>query len=236
MRLIKPKAEEIFLQTVSMWVFQLKFSSIGQSGGLGPYHHFLTKADNVFFSIYLTCDQASLYFRSGKVRLIQLLDYLSVASPESGLFSDWSRNKRYLELSHNWFPACQSRWLLIKEILRADEFHHDIWWGEQRERVFVSSKCFPESFVHKALKDEQIECIHRIVYHGRDVLAVLPTGLGRNAIYQTWISKVLYVFNFVVQPTPHQKPLQNSLFFVGLQSGMVPSPSSASETNSLRKN
>ena len=35
-----------------------------------------------------------------------------------------------------------------------------------------------ESFVHKALKDEQIECIHRIVCHGRD-LAVLPTGLGR---------------------------------------------------------
>ena len=31
------------------------------------------------------CDQASLYFRGGKVRLIQLLDYLSVASPESGL-------------------------------------------------------------------------------------------------------------------------------------------------------
>ena len=28
MRLIKPKAEEIFFQTVSMWVFQLKFSSI----------------------------------------------------------------------------------------------------------------------------------------------------------------------------------------------------------------
>ena len=32
----------------------------------------------------LTCDQASL------------LDYLSVASPESGLFSDWSRNKKVL--------------------------------------------------------------------------------------------------------------------------------------------
>jgi len=28
MRLIKPKAEESFLQTLSMWVFQLKFSSI----------------------------------------------------------------------------------------------------------------------------------------------------------------------------------------------------------------
>ena len=37
------------------------------------------------------------FIRGGKVRLIQLLDYLSVASPESGLFSDWLRNKRYLE-------------------------------------------------------------------------------------------------------------------------------------------
>ena len=46
----------------------------------------------------LTCDQASLIFfcRGGKVRLIQLLEYLSVASPESGLFSDWSRNKEVL--------------------------------------------------------------------------------------------------------------------------------------------
>ena len=42
----------------------------------------------------------------------------------------------------------------------------------------------PESFVHKALKDEQIECIHRIVCHGRDVLSVLPTGLGKSAICQ----------------------------------------------------
>ena len=41
-----------------------------------------------------------------------------------------------------------------------------------------------ESFVDKALKDEQIECMHRIVYHGRDVLAVPPTGLGKSAIYQ----------------------------------------------------
>ena len=48
-----------------------------------------------------------------------------------------------------------------------------------------------ESFVHKALKDEQMECIHRIVCHGRDVLAVLPTGLSKSAIYQL-ISKGLY--------------------------------------------
>ena len=39
-----------------------------------------------------------------------------------------------------------------------------------------------QTFVHKTLKDEQIECIHRIACHGRDVLAVLPTGLRKSAI------------------------------------------------------
>ena len=39
-----------------------------------------------------------------------------------------------------------------------------------------------QTFVHETLKDEQIECIHRIACHGRDVLAVLPTGLGKSAI------------------------------------------------------
>ena len=49
-----------------------------------------------------------------------------------------------------------------------------------------------ESYVHKALiKDIQIECIHTIVCHGRDVLAVLPTGLGKSATYQL-ISKVMF--------------------------------------------
>ena len=48
-----------------------------------------------------------------------------------------------------------------------------------------------ESFVHKALKDEQIECIHRIVSHGRDILAVLPTGLDKSDIFQL-ISKGPY--------------------------------------------
>ena len=48
-----------------------------------------------------------LVFRGEKERLIQLVDYLSVASPQSGLFLDWSRNKRYFELSHDWFPEWQ---------------------------------------------------------------------------------------------------------------------------------
>ena len=37
-----------------------------------------------------------VFVGAGKERLIQLLDYSSVASPQSGLFSDWSRNKRVL--------------------------------------------------------------------------------------------------------------------------------------------
>ena len=78
------------------------------------------------------------------------------------------------------------------------------------------------SFVHKALKDEQIECIHRIVCHRRDVLAVLPTGLGKSAIRERYIPvNFKCCFVWAVQPTPHQKPPQNSLFFVGLQSGTV---------------
>ena len=62
-----------------------------------------------------------IFFRGGKVGLIQLLDFLSVASPESGLFSDWSRNKRYLELSHNWFPGwqCDFRSKKSRELMNA---------------------------------------------------------------------------------------------------------------------
>ena len=96
------------------------------------------------------------------------------------------------------------------------------------ESEFLSAlNASPESFVHKALKDEQIECIHRIVCHRRDVLAVLPTAIRQ----ERYIS---INFKRAVQPTPHQKPPQNSLFFVGLQSGTVLSPSSPSETYSLR--
>lgn len=56
----------------------------------------------------LNCDQTSLiFFHSGKECLIQLVDYSSLASPESGLFYDWLRKKRYLELSNEWLPVWQ---------------------------------------------------------------------------------------------------------------------------------
>ena len=137
--------------------------------------------------ITLTCDQASLLFCGRKVRLIQLLDYLSVASPESGLFSDWSRNKRYLELSHNWFSVWQCDFRskkspeLMNSITTSDE-------ASEESKFLSALNASLESFVHNALKDIHIECIHRIVCHGRDVLSV--------------------------QPTPHQKPPQNTLFLL----------------------
>ena len=158
--------------------------------------HYFLKTLQIFFSwvfrfsFTITCDQASLYFGGGKVRLIQLLDYFSVASPESGLFSDWSRNKRYPELSHNWFPVWQCYFRskksrqLMNSIMTSDD--------ASEEREFLSAlNAFPENFVNKALNNEQTECIQRIVCQGRDVLAVLPTGLGKSAIHQL-TSKVLF--------------------------------------------
>ena len=118
----------------------------------------------------VTWDQASL-FRGGKVRLIQLLDYVSVASSESGLFSDWSRNKRYLELNHNWFPVWQCDFRSKKSC----ELMNSIMTSDEVSKVLSKMN----------------KCIHRIVCHERDVLAVLPTALAKSAIYQ-FISKVLF--------------------------------------------
>ena len=39
-----------------------------------------------------------------------------------------------------------------------------------------------EEFFHKALKDEQKECIRRIVSLKEDVLAILLTGFGKSVI------------------------------------------------------
>ena len=66
----------------------------------------------------------SLFSRGGKVRLIQLLDYLSVACPEYGFSLTGQETKRYLELSHDWLPLWWSDFR--KKIPRADEFHHDV--------------------------------------------------------------------------------------------------------------
>ena len=66
---------------------------------------------------------------------------------------------------------------LMNSIMACDE--------ASEESVFLSAlNASLAHFVHKTLKNEQVECICRIVCHGRDVLAVLPTGFGKSAIYQ----------------------------------------------------
>ena len=87
--------------------------------------------------------------------------------------------------------------------------------ASEESEVLSALNASLESFVHKTLKYEQIECFHRILCYGRYILAVLPTEFGKSAIYQL-IPKVL--FQWAVQPTPHQKP---PLFFVGLQRGTL---------------
>ena len=86
--------------------------------------------------------------------------------------------------------------------------------SEESEILSALNASF-ESFVHKALKHEQVECIHRIACHGKDVLAVLPTGLGKSAIRERSISvNFKCCFVWAVQQTPHQKPPQNYFFLL----------------------
>ena len=65
---------------------------------------------------------------------------------------------------------------LMNSIMTSDEV--------SEESEFLSAlNASLQSFVHKTLKDEQKECIHRIAWHGRDDLVVLPMGLGKSAIH-----------------------------------------------------
>ena len=62
---------------------------------------------------------------------------------------------------------------------------------QDRESEFVLAlDASLEGCVHKTLKEQQRECIRRIVCEKKDVFAVLPTGFRKSAIYQL-IPKVL---------------------------------------------
>ena len=54
------------------------------------------------------------------------------------------------------------------ELMASDE-------TSKESEFFSALNASLESIAHKTLKDEQIECVHRIVCHGRYVLAMLPT-------------------------------------------------------------
>ena len=57
--------------------------------------------------------------------------------------------------------------------------------GDANSEFFAAPTSSLEDFIHKLLKDEQKECIRRIVCLKEDVLAVLPTRFGKSVIYQS---------------------------------------------------
>ena len=81
---------------------------------------------------------------------------------------------------------------LMNSTMRSDE-------ASEESEFLPALNAFLQSFVHKTLKDEQIEGIHRIACHGRDVSEVLPTGLGKSAIYV--LSPFSLIRNFQKQNT-----------------------------------
>ena len=55
---------------------------------------------------------------------------------------------------------------------------------QDRESGFVSAlDASLEGFVHRTLKEQQRECIRRIVCEKKKIFAVLPTGFGKSAFY-----------------------------------------------------
>ena len=64
---------------------------------------------------------------------------------------------------------------------------------QNRESEFVSALAASlEGFAHRTLKEQQRECIRRIVCEKKDVFAVLPMGFGKSAIYKLILSVVAY--------------------------------------------
>ena len=85
-----------------------------------------------------------------------------MASPEPGLFSDWPRNKRYLKLSDVWLPVwqCDFRSKKSRELMNSMKASDET--SEESEFLSALNGSL-ESFVPETLKDEQLECIRRIV-------------------------------------------------------------------------
>ena len=133
----------------------------------------------------LTCNQAFFFsFSDGgrekgrkKERLIQLLHESSAASLDSELLSHWSKTKRFFEPRYSWLHDCMFDFRCNFKIMAAAE-------GNAKSEFFAALTSSLEDFIHKSLKDEQTECIRRILCLEEDVLAVLPTGFGKSVIYQ----------------------------------------------------
>ena len=85
-------------------------------------------------------------------------------------------------------------------IVKSGQRNPSTWWISSQHLMrrvkrapFSALNASLEGFDRKTLQDERIECICRILWHGRDVLAVVPTGFGKSVIISVYSkSFVLY--------------------------------------------
>ena len=104
------------------------------------FHMFASSSVNSISASKLTCDQALFFSRRcsqrKNERLIQLLVESSVKSPESGLFSDWSGNKRqFAQMFAHFVPASRLCWFPPTKRLPVNcDWLTLIWWHRWHSR------------------------------------------------------------------------------------------------------
>ena len=111
--------------------------------------------------------------------MIHLLVGSYVKKPDSGVFSDWSRNNAYETLHSYWlsyFNLISGQKVGLarrKQWRRQRNFSEDEFSAASVEAL--------RNFYYDSLKVEKIECLQRVLICLReDILAVLPTGFGKD--------------------------------------------------------
>ena len=118
----------------------------------------------------MAAQESAVERREKKQCLIQLLHESSATSPDSGLLSNWSKNKRFLESRSNWLHDCMFDFRCNFKIMAAAE-------GDANSEFFTALTSSLEDFIQKSLKDEQTECIRRIVCLKEDGFSHTSNGI-----------------------------------------------------------
>ena len=132
----------------------------------------------------VTCDHTlpPLYSDAVKEGMIHLLVGSYVKKPDSGVFSDWSRNNSYETLHSYWLSyfnliSGQKVGLARRKRRRMAETERDFSDDEFSAALVEALR----NFYYDSLKLEQIECLQWVLICLReDILAVLPTGFGKD--------------------------------------------------------
>ena len=107
--------------------------------------------------------------------MIHLLVGSYVKKPDSGVFSDWSRNNAYETLHSYWLSYFN---LISGQNVGLARRKQN---GGDRARFSASLVEALRNFYYDSLKVEQIECLQWVLICLReDILAVLPTGFGKD--------------------------------------------------------